>query len=136
MKSVLLVGMGGFVGANLRVLVCDSAVKRWGDAFPFGTLLVNVFGSFLIGLLVMLLADRFAEDPELKKLIITGFLGAFTTFSSYMLEVVQLITGQAHSQQGWLYLAISIMLGLCAVLLGTWVGTQLIPAKTAQISVT
>ena len=134
MKSVLLVGLGGFVGANLRVLVCDSAIKRWGDAFPLGTLLVNVFGSFLIGLLVMLLADRFAEDPELKKLIITGFLGAFTTFSSYMLEVVQLITGQAHGQQGWLYLAVSIVLGLFAVLLGTYLGSQMSHSVTVHAS--
>lgn len=130
-----MVGLGGFLGANLRFLVTDWTSKRWGDGFPVGTLFVNVFGSFLIGLLVMLLADQFTHDPELRKFVITGFLGAFTTFSSYMIEVVQLVTGQEHPHHGWLYLVGSIVLGLGAVLLGTYVAAQLAPAETAPLPV-
>lgn len=126
MKSILLVGLGGFVGANLRFVVCDWAIRRWGDSFPIGTLIVNVIGSFVIGLLVMLLADKIEQDPHLKQLLITGFLGAFTTFSSYMLEIVQLITGQTPSHHGWLYLGLSILFGLAAVILGTYVGNRFV----------
>ncbi|MEE4193708.1 MAG: CrcB family protein, partial [Anaerolineae bacterium] len=72
---------------------------------------------------VMFLADKFEQDPHLKQLLITGFLGAFTTFSTYMLEIVQLITGHT-THHGWLYLAVSIVLGLAAVVLGTYVGNQ------------
>ena len=131
MKSVLLVGLGGFVGANLRYLVCDWAVKRWGDSFPIGTMIVNVIGSFIIGFLVMLLAEKFTEDLALKKFVITGFLGAFTTFSSYMIEVVQLVTGQDNTHHGWLYLIGSIILGMIAVLAGTYVAIQLMPVEAA-----
>jgi CrcB protein len=122
MKSVLLVGLGGFSGAILRYLVCDWAVKRWGNTFPNGTFIVNVAGSFVIGFLVMLLADKFEKDPYLKQLLIVGFLGAFTTFSSYMLEIVQLFSGH-HAHHGWMYLIGSIVVGLAAVLLGTYLGS-------------
>ena len=123
MKSFLLVGLGGFLGANLRFLVADWALRRWGDAFPYGTLIVNLVGSFLIGFAVMFLADQFEQDPHLKLLLVTGFLGAFTTFSSYMLEIVQLVTGHT-AQHGWLYLAVSILLGVGAVLFGTYLGDR------------
>lgn len=134
MKSILLVGLGGFVGANIRFLVCDWTVKRWGDQFPAGTLVVNVVGSFLIGLLLMLLADKFTEDPYLKKLIITGFLGAFSTFSSLMVEVMDMITGQS-STQGWAYLAGTIVLGVAAVLFGTYIGAHIHQPVAVQATV-
>jgi len=134
MKSVLLIGLGGFVGANTRYLVCDWTIRRWGDTFPFGTLIVNVAGSFMVGLLAMLLADKFTEDPYLKKLIITGFLGAFSTFSSYMVEVLNMVTGQSHSQ-GWAYLAGTIVLGLVAVIIGAYVGSHIHQPATVHVPV-
>ena len=134
MKSILVVGLGGFLGANMRYWVCDWVTRRWGDTFPFGTMLVNVIGSFLIGVLVISLADRFALDPDLRRLVITGFLGSFTTFSSYMVEVIQLVNGQTNAHHGWVYLGVSILLGLAAVLLGIYIGGFLAPQTPAEVA--
>ncbi|NSW52995.1 MAG: fluoride efflux transporter CrcB [Anaerolineae bacterium] len=121
MKAMLMIGLGGFLGANLRYFVCDWAVRRWGTQFPHGTLIVNLVGSFVIGLVLVLLAEKFSLEPYWKHLLVTGFLGAFTTFSSYMNEAVGLMLA-GNLGQGLFYLLGSVGLGLIAVLLGGIVG--------------
>ena len=89
MSTLIAVAVGGAIGASLRFLVSGAAYNRFGADFPIGTLLVNLIGCFLIGFL-----SRYFEDvvvsPKARMLILTGGLGAFTTFSTYGLETVNL----------------------------------------------
>ncbi len=79
----LWVGVGGFVGANARYAMGRAIHDRVVTTFPLGTLTINVLGSIAIGFLVMLLAERYAPNHALRLLIVTGFLGGYTTFSSF-----------------------------------------------------
>ena len=93
--SFLLVGVGGFIGALARFLVSHGSTIMLGSRFPFGTLVVNVSGSFLLGLLYGLVAARAgaAEHAEALRLAVgVGFLGAFTTFSTFELDTHVLLT--------------------------------------------
>lgn len=131
MKAVLFIGLGGFLGANLRYFVVDWAARRWGSALPYGTLLVNLLGSFLIGLLMVWLAEQFSLAPQWKQLLISGFLGAFTTFSSFTWELVEQVKNGSGTQ-AVLYLVLSLVLGLLAVLAGSALGAVLAGAGAAS----
>ena len=85
MTTILLIGAGGFIGANLRYAMSVWSAGWYGARFPFGTLIANLTGSFLIGLVLSLIDDR-----ELQLLLATGFLGAETTFSTFAIETVAL----------------------------------------------
>jgi CrcB protein len=91
MSPYLLIAIGGIVGANARFLVSTWSANRIGIDFPYGTLIVNAGGSFLMGLLLTLVADRFAGDAIARALLATGFLGAYTTFSTFAYETAALI---------------------------------------------
>lgn len=86
----LLVGLGGFVGANARFVLIGWLLERLGGQFPYGTLVVNVVGSLAIGLLLGVIVSRADLDPAWRLLLVTGFLGGFTTFSSYAWETMAL----------------------------------------------
>lgn len=88
--AFLLVGAGGFAGAVARYLVA-LALPFIGTGFPFGTLFVNVAGCLLIGFISELSITSSLVSPELRLLLATGFCGGFTTFSSYMYEVMSLL---------------------------------------------
>ena len=90
-SQVLWVGIGGFVGANARYLLGRVLAGRVGDGFPVATLLVNVSGSFAIGVVLTLLVERRVGDPAWRLLIAVGFLGGYTTFSAYAFETLTLI---------------------------------------------
>ncbi len=85
----LYIGIGGFVGAISRFLLAGFVQKTSGSLFPFGTLSVNVVGSFIIGLAAMYFENIIA--PEYKAMVMTGFLGALTTFSTFSLENVNML---------------------------------------------
>jgi CrcB protein len=114
----LLVGIGGFLGANARFLVGTWAASTFGARFPWGTFLVNVSGCFLIGVLGTLIMERLVARPDHVQLLLAiGFLGAYTTFSSFEFENHALfLDGE------WLTAAanivLSVLLGLVAVRLG------------------
>ena len=91
MNQLLAIALGGSVGAVLRYLVTVWSRNSWGLAFPYGTLLVNVIGSFLLGFLVIILTQKFATPIWLRQLLFVGVLGAFTTFSTFSLETVELL---------------------------------------------
>ncbi len=91
MHAYVLVGIGGLLGANARYLVSVWAAGRFGTAFPYGTMLINVSGSFLLGLLLREVARQFGDDPDTRLLAGTGFLGAYTTFSTFTYESVALL---------------------------------------------
>lgn len=113
----LLVGIGGFLGANARYGMTRLVADRLGAAWPWGTFLINVLGAFLIGILLTLLTERTVADPAWRQVIVIGFLGGYTTFSSYTFEAIAL------AQRGnWgpaaLYVIGSNALGLIACATG------------------
>jgi len=86
---LMIIGMGGFLGAISRFLIAGSVQNHTGTFFPVGTLSVNVLGSFIIGLAAMFFSQ--VVEPEYKAFVMTGFLGALTTFSTFSLENVNML---------------------------------------------
>ena len=86
MTRYLLVVVGGGTGALARYVAASAIMTRFGGKFPLGTLVINVTGSFLIGFLMTLLTERFEIDPRWRLLLVVGFLGGYTTFSSFEWE--------------------------------------------------
>ncbi len=92
MQKFLWVGLGGFLGANCRYLMGVWADNRWaGSGVPAGTLLVNVAGSFLLGLVATLLIERLLGNPAWRFFLAIGFLGSYTTFSTFSFETFKLL---------------------------------------------
>jgi CrcB protein len=121
---LLLIGVGGFVGAIARYLL-DAWVSTWSrGTFPWGTMAVNLSGSFLIGLLFVLLVERGTIPAELRGPLMIGFVGAYTTFSTLALESWRLL-----EDGSWVLaagnLAGSIVLGVVAVAAGISLGRAL-----------
>jgi CrcB protein len=118
---LLLIGLGGFAGAITRYVIDGAVSERTAGAFPFGTLLINVSGSFILGLLFALTTDRAILPAEIRGPVLIGFIGAYTTFSTWMLESHRL--AEAGEGSGALVnLAGSLVLGLGAAALGRWLG--------------
>ena len=115
--NYLVIGVGGFVGAIARYVLAVWIGQRWGRSFPLGTFVINVSGSFLIGLLMTLMAERFTENPQWRLLLVVGFLGAYTTFSTFEYE-----TGTLLKDGEWLYAGVnvigSVFVGFMALKLG------------------
>lgn len=86
MKDFLAISVAAVVGANLRYLVSRLAAKEFGPVFPFGTLFINILGSFIVGFFVIWTAERALVNPRWRLLVVVGFCGSFTTFSSYAFE--------------------------------------------------
>ncbi|MFP5341363.1 MAG: fluoride efflux transporter CrcB [Candidatus Limnocylindria bacterium] len=119
--TLILIGVGGFAGAIARHLVDTEITTRTGQAFPFGTLVVNLTGSFVLGLLVALTAERGILPADIRGPVLIGFLGAYTTFSTYMLESWRLVETGAVGLAA-LNLLGPVALGMGAVVLGLVVG--------------
>lgn len=122
--ALLLIGVGGFAGAVARYVVDGAVAERTGGGFPWGTLAINVSGSFVLGLLFAMSAERAILPADIRGPLMIGFLGAYTTFSTYMLESWRLIESGAWAQAA-ANLGGSIALGLVAVFLGLTVGRAL-----------
>lgn len=117
MKQLLLVGFGGFIGSVLRYLVSKLNLYWQFLSLPLGTLSVNILGSFIIGLLVGISAKSEIISPDLRLLLMVGFCGGFTTFSSFTNENMMLVqNGQILT--ALLYIGLSLLLGFVAVYLG------------------
>lgn len=115
--SLLSVAFGGAIGASLRYLVGIGVVRLVGHGFPLGVIGVNVLGSFLMGAFVVFAAQR--NLTHLSPLIMTGFLGGFTTFSAFSLETVTLFErGQIGAAA--VYVLISVIGSVGALFLGLW----------------
>jgi CrcB protein len=116
-KQILLVAAGGATGSVCRHLVGVACVRLFGIGFPWGTVAVNLLGSFAMGVLIELLARRFEMSMELRLLLATGFLGGFTTFSSFSLDAVALVERGA-GLLAFAYVSGSVLLGLAALFAG------------------
>jgi CrcB protein len=119
----LLILLGGGVGSLARYVAGSAIMTRFGSRFPLGTMVVNVTGSFLIGLLMTLLTERWQPHPNWRLLLVVGFLGGYTTFSSFEWE-----TFSAVREGGfWIGLANvvgSVAFGYAAVWLGALLGRR------------
>ncbi|ODS55541.1 MAG: protein CrcB [Agrobacterium sp. SCN 61-19] len=124
MFHILLVAIGGATGSVARYLT-GIAMTRWlGMGFPWGTITVNIVGSFIIGLLTELLARRFSAPMEMQLLLVVGFLGGFTTFSSFSLDTMALFErGESHLALA--YVGASLVLSLSAAFSGLALGRSL-----------
>jgi CrcB protein len=109
----LWVGLGGFLGANARYAFGAWILGRFGGEFPLHTLLVNLSGSFAIGAILIVLTERLAVDPAWRLLLVVGFLGGYTTFSSYTFEALALAEAGDWAGAAW-YVLGSNGLGLLA----------------------
>lgn len=118
MRNLLIIGLGGFIGAVLRYLV-SGQVQRWSQSvdFPYGTLAVNLIGCLLIGALTRMDEMRGVISPEMRFFIFIGLLGAFTTYSTFSNEAMNLINGRRFDLV-LLYIGTHMVLGLGAVLAG------------------
>ena len=124
MDKVLWISLGAVLGANLRYWVGDWAAQRFGSGFPYGTLLINLTGSFLLGLIISMSMENFIIDPRLRLLLTVGFLGSYTTFSTYAYESIALIS-QGQWGLGLFNLIGSSLLGALFAILGIWLGKAL-----------
>lgn len=118
--NYLAIAIGGAIGACLRFAISEWMLHLFGRAFPFGTLLVNILGSFVIGLLYgLLLTEQIAPNPW-RIFVGIGVLGAFTTFSTFSMDTVLLL------QQGdWLKAVANVVLNLVLCLTLAWLGLKL-----------
>jgi CrcB protein len=109
MVNIFIIGLGGFLGAVSRYGVALWIGQRWGRNFPLGTFVINVSGSFLIGLLMSLFTERFMVNPQWRLLLVVGFLGAYTTFSTFEYE-----TGTLLKDGEWLIAGLNVVLSVFA----------------------
>ncbi|MBL4815053.1 fluoride efflux transporter CrcB [Shewanella sp.] len=120
MNNILFVALGGSIGAVFRYLISIFMVQLFGSAFPFGTLLVNILGSFMMGI-IYALGQVSEVSPEIKAMVGVGLLGALTTFSTFSNETLLLIQGGA-----WLKAFFNITLNLSLCIFMVYLGQQLV----------
>ena len=124
MVQMLMVGLGGFFGAISRYWVSGWIQRRFGEGFPLGTLVVNLLGCFLIGLMMHLVLTRDWISPNQRFLLVVGFLGSLTTFSTFGYETLLLLDeGRPTAALG--YVGLNCIVGMAAVMAGRGLATWL-----------
>ena len=117
MRDFVVVSVGAIFGANARYIISRFAAKMLGPVFPYGTLFINVVGSIIVGFFMIWATERVLLDPRWRLLIVVGFCGAFTTFSSYAFETM------AYFEQGqWTLMLGNILANNVLCLLGALAG--------------
>ena len=124
MLQLIAIASGGAVGALLRFWTVEGMAVWLGRSFPYGTLTVNVIGSLLIGFLYVLLVEKGSFAPEWRSLLVVGLLGAFTTFSTFSLDTIQLLQ-HGYMVKAMINVLMSVVLCLLAVWLGLVAGRQI-----------
>ncbi len=117
MSQVLTIAAGGALGALMRFWVSSGVYAMLGRGFPYGTLAVNVLGSFVMGFLYILFLERMSVSPEWRAALLIGFLGAFTTFSTFSIETLNLIEQADYAKAG-----LNMILSVAACLFACWGG--------------
>lgn len=104
MNDILVISVGAILGANARWIISRFAARVLSPVFPYGTLFINVSGSFIVGFFMIWATERVLLDPRWRLLVVVGFCGAFTTFSSFAFETM------AYFQQGqWLLMSANFL---------------------------
>lgn len=118
---ILYAALGGAIGASMRYMTTSYAATVWGNSFPYGTMAVNVIGSFIMGILFVIFAEKLNLSSDAWKVfLMTGILGGFTTFSAFSLDAWQMIERQAYI--GALsYIALSFLLSIGALILAIYI---------------
>lgn len=117
MTKVLIVAIGGSIGAAARYILSTWAAERFGSDFPYGTLIVNMIGCFIIGAFMVLVTERVIANPYWRLLVAVGFVGGLTTFSSFSYETLKLMEDAQHQWAVYNLLA-NLVVGFFA----TWLG--------------
>ena len=107
MQNIFIIGVGGFFGSAARYAIGLWIGQKWGRSFPLGTFFVNVSGSFFIGFLMALFTERLMLNPQWRMFFVIGFLGAYTTFSTFEYE-----TGALIRDSEWLLAALNVVLSV------------------------
>ena len=123
LTKIIAVGIGGAFGAIARYLLNISPLSNVFEKFPFPTFFINILGSFLIGFCLILFTDKITASENLRLAVFVGFLGAFTTFSTFELEIWKLIEDK-YFAIAFLYLFASILIGFVGVIGGIWLGRK------------
>ena len=122
-STYVWIGIGGFVGAVARYGINTWLTTRWGAAFPYGTLFVNVSGSFVLCLIIAMLSRGLDVAPTLRLALTVGFLGSYTTFSTFSADALLLLEA-GHTLRGLAYVVGSVvgggLMGAAGLLLGRW----------------
>lgn len=125
LKLVLAIAGGGAVGAVARHLVMSRATVWFGGGFPWGTVMVNVLGSFILGSLIEIMALRWSASQEVRGFLAVGMMGAFTTFSTFSMDVVYLVE-RGQGVQAGLYVAGSVAAAIGAFVAGLMIFRQVL----------
>lgn len=121
--SALLVGLGGFLGAIARWLVGTLIATRFGNTWPWGTFIINITGCFMIGFFVTLTSERVVVHEGWRYLFPIGFVGAYTTFSTYEYETARMIE-MGEWVRALSYVLASTLVGFASVVLAMWVARR------------
>jgi fluoride exporter len=121
--KILLVGLGGSLGSMLRYISARTIDTRINSSFPYGTLTVNLVGSLIIGVVYAITIRKTGSD-NWRVFLGAGFCGGFTTFSAFAVENLNMINQRMFSSS-LVYIIGSILLGILAVVIGTWIGNKL-----------
>ncbi|HET8523119.1 MAG TPA: fluoride efflux transporter CrcB [Thermomicrobiales bacterium] len=125
------IGAGGLLGANARYFMGVWAANRWGTAFPWGTFAINIAGSFLLGFYLTLVTERFTGRAVTRLFVATGFLGAFTTFSTFGYETVTLLQ-DGSPVRALSYVVASLVVGITGVIAGILAAHRLSGSNVAR----
>ena len=125
MSIYVAIAVGGSLGAVSRYWMSTSTYQWLGFGFPYGTLAVNLLGSLTMGFLSELLVDRFHVSDEIRIGLLAGFLGSFTTFSTFAIDVLQLGTNQS-AVKAVFYILLSVLLCVLGALAGLLAAKQLV----------
>lgn len=120
MTNLIAIALGGAFGAVGRYVSSQWVYGLMGRSFPYGTLLVNVAGSFVMGFLAVFLIERMVTGPELRAFLMIGFLGSFTTFSTFSLETVNLISSGDVLKAG-----VNVLISVFVCVTACWMGMVL-----------
>jgi len=121
MGKLVYLTIGGIAGTFARYYFAGAIYQKFGSNFPYGTLIVNLTGCFLIGFFTAVIDEKFFLGPNSKVLLMVGFCGAYTTFSTYMLETSNLAMGGEMLKAG-LNIMVSTLIGFIALRLGIFIG--------------
>jgi len=124
MTQMMAIAAGGAIGALLRYWTSLAVHSRLGSGFPYGTLMVNVLGSLLMGFLYIWLIERIAAGATLRAFLLIGVLGAFTTFSTFSMETLNLVEG-GQLGKALLNVVVSVTVCITAAALGVFAARQL-----------